>query len=113
MGSLPCVGTNGAQRILQFRPPDAFARLKQLTDEGVVTLIGRTQNDDSTTFGIAIFEADSDEDAAKPGSERCRSTSSLLCHSEQWRWRILSAYLHLPGLAIRREGLPCVQDGGR
>jgi uncharacterized protein YciI len=42
-----------------------FAQLKQLTDEGVVILVGRTQNDDPMTFGIAIFEADSDEDAAK------------------------------------------------
>ena len=41
-----------------------FAYLKDLLAQGVVILMGRTQNDDETTFGIVIFEAD-DETAAR------------------------------------------------
>lgn len=41
-----------------------FAYLKELTVRGVMILVGRTQNADETTFGIAIFEAE-DETAAR------------------------------------------------
>jgi uncharacterized protein YciI len=41
-----------------------FAYLQDLTEKGVMILMGRTENDDETTFGIAIFEA-SDEAAAR------------------------------------------------
>ena len=41
-----------------------FAYLKDLTDKGVMILMGRTQNNDESTFGIAIFEAE-DETAAR------------------------------------------------
>lgn len=41
-----------------------FAYLKSLTDQGVMMFVGRTQNNDEHTFGIAIFEAE-DEAAAK------------------------------------------------
>lgn len=41
-----------------------FAYLKDLTEKGVMILMGRTQNNDETTFGIAIFEAE-DEAAAR------------------------------------------------
>jgi uncharacterized protein YciI len=41
-----------------------FTYLKELTDKGVIILMGRTQNNDKTTFGIAIFEA-ADEKAAR------------------------------------------------
>ena len=34
-----------------------FAYLMDLTEKGVVILMGRTQNNDASTFGIAIFEA--------------------------------------------------------
>lgn len=34
-----------------------FAYLKGLTEKGVMLLMGRTLNNDETTFGIAIFEA--------------------------------------------------------
>jgi uncharacterized protein YciI len=42
-----------------------FAHLKNLMEHGVVILVGRTQNNDERTFGIAIFNADSDEDARR------------------------------------------------
>ena len=41
-----------------------FAYLSDLTERGVMILIGRTQNNDESTFGIAIFEAE-DEAAAR------------------------------------------------
>jgi uncharacterized protein YciI len=41
-----------------------FAYLKDLTEKGVMILVGRTQNSDESTFGIAIFEAE-DEIAAR------------------------------------------------
>ena len=41
-----------------------FAYLTGLTEKGVMILVGRTQNDDESTFGIAIFEAE-DEAAAR------------------------------------------------
>lgn len=41
-----------------------FAYLAELTEQGVMILVGRTQNDDESTFGLAIFEAE-DEAAAR------------------------------------------------
>ena|SRR6185436_15326343 len=41
-----------------------FAYLKDLTEKGVMVMVGRTQNNDENTFGIAIFEAE-DESAAQ------------------------------------------------
>jgi uncharacterized protein YciI len=41
-----------------------FAYLEGLTEKGVILLVGRTQNADENTFGIAIFEAE-DESAAR------------------------------------------------
>jgi uncharacterized protein YciI len=40
-----------------------FAYLKDLTEKGVMILMGRTQNNDESTFGIAIFEAENEEAA--------------------------------------------------
>jgi uncharacterized protein YciI len=41
-----------------------FNYLKSLTKQGVVLVFGRTQNNDTSTFGITIFRAES-EDAAR------------------------------------------------
>jgi uncharacterized protein YciI len=38
-----------------------FDYLKSLTRQGVVLVFGRTQNNDSSTFGITIFRAESDD----------------------------------------------------
>jgi uncharacterized protein YciI len=40
-----------------------FSYLKRLMGEGVVILAGRTQNTDDTSFGIVIFNAQSDREA--------------------------------------------------
>jgi uncharacterized protein YciI len=56
------------------RPPDLtpdqrevvsahFARLEALFDEGVVSFVGRSTDDEPATFGLVVFEAES-EDAA-------------------------------------------------
>ena len=44
---------------------DHFRYLKRLTEEGTILLAGRTLNTDSSSFGIVIFEAESDEAARK------------------------------------------------
>lgn len=41
-----------------------FSYLQSLTRKGVVLVFGRTQNNDTATFGIVIFRAES-EDAAR------------------------------------------------
>ena len=41
-----------------------FAYFKDLTEKGIMILMGRTQNNDESTFGIAVFEAE-DESAAR------------------------------------------------
>ncbi len=38
-----------------------FAYLRQLMDDGILILAGRTLNTDDTSFGIAVFEARDDE----------------------------------------------------
>jgi uncharacterized protein len=41
-----------------------FAHLQDLTEKGIMILVGRTQNADEHTIGLAIFEAE-DETAAR------------------------------------------------
>jgi len=43
---------------------DHFKYLESLTKQGVVLVFGHTQNNDASTFGIAIFRTES-EDAAR------------------------------------------------
>ena len=40
-----------------------FLYLKDLAEKGSVLLVGRTQNNDESTFGLCIFEAGSQEEA--------------------------------------------------
>lgn len=40
-----------------------FAHLKALTQQGIVRLAGRTARNDPETFGIVVFDADSEEEA--------------------------------------------------
>jgi uncharacterized protein YciI len=44
---------------------DHFSYLKELTARGVVLLAGRTLTTDDRTFGIVVFAAESEEEAAK------------------------------------------------
>lgn len=47
------------QRVIELH----FNYLKDLTENNVVILAGRTQNEDSTSFGIVIYKASSEEKA--------------------------------------------------
>jgi uncharacterized protein len=40
-----------------------FAYLKHLTNKGTVLLAGRTKNTDTSSFGIVIFQAETEENA--------------------------------------------------
>jgi uncharacterized protein len=40
-----------------------FAYLSRLADEGRLFMAGRTLNNDTTTFGVAVFAAGSDQEA--------------------------------------------------
>jgi len=42
-----------------------FLYLQELTEKGTVILAGRTQNTDATSFGIVIFQVESEDDAMK------------------------------------------------
>jgi uncharacterized protein len=42
-----------------------FAYLQHLTDRGIMVLVGRTQNNDARTLGIAIFRAESEAAARR------------------------------------------------
>lgn len=53
-------GPNDEEAVIMSRH---FNYLKSLTDQGTVLLFGRTQNSDGTTFGIAVFRAESEDEA--------------------------------------------------
>jgi uncharacterized protein len=40
-----------------------FAHLEALNEQGVMLLVGRTQDNSPRTFGLAIFQAESEEQA--------------------------------------------------
>jgi uncharacterized protein YciI len=42
-----------------------FAYLTDLTEKGVMILVGRTRNNNETTFGLAIFEAENESAARR------------------------------------------------
>lgn len=46
-----------------------YEYLRQLTNKGIVLLAGRTRNTDNSSFGIVLFNADSEEMARKVMSE--------------------------------------------
>jgi uncharacterized protein YciI len=64
-----------------------FAYLEDLTEKGVMILMGRTQNRDETTFGIAIFEAE-DESAARMIMEADPAVRAGVMRAELYPYRI-------------------------
>jgi uncharacterized protein YciI len=40
-----------------------FAHLAALTEQGVMLFVGRTQDNSPRTFGVAVFQAEADEQA--------------------------------------------------
>jgi uncharacterized protein YciI len=69
-----------------------FAYLKDLTEKGVMILMGRTQNNDESTFGIAIFEAE-DEAAAR----------TIMEHDPAVKNGIMTATLYPYKVALMRK----------
>lgn len=55
--------TDGPSEREQQIVSDHFAHLTRLTEAGVMILVGRTQNADESTMGLAIFRAEDDEAA--------------------------------------------------
>ena len=64
-----------------------FAYLEDLTEKGVMILVGRTQNSDESTFGIAIFEAE-DESAARMIMEADPAVRAGVMRAELYPYRI-------------------------
>ena len=63
------------------------AYVKRLTEEGVVLLAGRTLNTDASSFGIVIFEADSD-DQARSVMNRDPAVEKGIMQAELFPYRI-------------------------
>lgn len=61
--------------------------LKNLKDEGVVVLAGRTLNTDPSSFGIIILNADSEE-AAREIMENDPAVSSGVMQAEFFPYRV-------------------------
>lgn len=57
--------TGGSTESERKTVEEHFAYLKQLTNAGTVLLAGRTRNTDTSSFGIVILSADSEEAARR------------------------------------------------
>ena len=64
-----------------------FDYLKSLTKQGVVLVFGRTQNNDTTTFGITIFRAESD-DAARSIMSNDPAVKKGIVRAELFPYRV-------------------------
>ena len=64
-----------------------FAYLKQLTEQGVVVLAGRTLNTDASSFGIVILQADSEE-AARNVMQHDPAVQRQVMRAELFPYRI-------------------------
>ena len=64
-----------------------FAYLEDLTEKGVMILMGRTQNSDEFTFGIAIFEAE-DESTARMIMEADPAVGAGVMHATLYPYKI-------------------------
>ena len=64
-----------------------FAYLEDLTEKGVMILMGRKQNNDESTFGIAVFEAE-DEAAARKIMENDPAVAGGVMHATLYPYKI-------------------------
>ena len=64
-----------------------FAYLTDLTNKGVMILVGRTQNNDESTLGIAIFEAE-DESTARNIMENDPAVAGGVMTAELYPYQI-------------------------
>ena len=70
-----------------------FAYLKQLTEQGVVVLAGRTLNTDASSFGIVILQADSEEAAR-----------TLMANDPAVKHQVMRAALYPYRIALMAKG---------
>ena len=64
-----------------------FNYLKDLTEKGVMILVGRTLNTDVSSFGICIFEAE-DESAARTIMEADPAVMAGVMRAELFPYRV-------------------------
>jgi uncharacterized protein len=64
-----------------------FAYVQDLTEKGIMILVGRTQNKDESTFGIAIFEAE-DESAARKIMEADPTVASGVMRATLYPYKV-------------------------
>jgi uncharacterized protein YciI len=64
-----------------------FSYLSELTDRGVMILVGRTQNNDESAIGIAIFEA-TDESAARTLMENDPAVAEGVMFAELFPYKV-------------------------
>lgn len=65
-----------------------FEYLKKLTDKGIVLMAGRTLSEDENTFGIVIFEAESDM-AANSIMLNDPAVTQGVMRAELWPFRVV------------------------
>ena len=65
-----------------------FAYLKDLTEKGLMILMGRTQNNDESTFGICIFEAQH-ESAARNIMENDSAVAGGVMRAKLYPYKIV------------------------
>ena len=66
---------------------------QELLAAGALVLAGRTQNTDETSFGIVIFEAESDEAA-----------NEIMLNDPVVKLGVMNAWLFPYGVALMRQG---------
>ena len=64
-----------------------FAYLSDLTEQGIMILVGRTQTADESTFGIVIFEAE-DEATARAIMENDPAVKNGVMHATLYPYRV-------------------------
>ena len=74
-----------------------FAYLSELTDKGVMILVGRTQNNDESTIGIAIFEAEN-ESAARKIMENDPAVAGGVMHATLYPYKVALMRKDVSGL---------------
>jgi uncharacterized protein YciI len=83
----PAMLTEGPTPDEQRIAGEHFRYLQGLTERGVVVLAGRTLNTDESSFGIVIFNADSDE-AANAVAERDPAVRQGVMRAEVFPYRV-------------------------
>ena len=69
-----------------------FAYLQDLTEKGVMILVGRTMEDNEHTIGIAVFEAESEAAARR-----------IMEGDPAVKEGVMTAHLHPFGIALQRS----------